>query len=228
MTVLPFPYYQDEWVTLYHADCREILPRLMAVDAIVTDPPYGIGFQYASHDDNRDGWFALMDRVVPLMQAAAPFVVMPSCGIDRLGWWYANHPPRWIIAWHKGSPGHLSKIGFNDWESHVVWGRPWKQMHDHFQTPCGFDDPRHPCPKPIEWARWLVTRAARPNGLIVDPFAGSGTTLRAAKDLGRRSIGIEVEQSYCDLIAERCAQDVLSLEADDHDTAEQLAWEAVA
>lgn len=227
LVTLPRPYYKDDSVTLYHGDARELLPLLRA-DAVVTDPPYGIDFEYASHDDNREAWFALMDVVVPLMRASAPFVAMPSCGIDRLGWWFARHPPTWVVAWYKGSPGHLSKIGFNDWESHLVWGRPWKQMHDYVQTRGGFEDDRHPCPKPIEWATWWVARAAPRGGCVLDPFAGSGTTLVAAKMLGRKSIGIEIDGGYCDLIAERCAQDVLDVIVDPHDLDEQLAWEMVA
>ena len=211
---LPAPYYQDEWVTIYHGDCCELLPELRA-DAIVTDPPYGIGFGYDQHDDARDGWFQLMDEVVPLMRRSAQFVVMPSSGIDRLGWWYAYHQPDWVIAWHKGSPGHLSKIGFNDWESHVVWGRPRRAMHDYFSTVCGFEANGHPCPKPIEWANWLVSRACPVGGTILDPFAGSGTTLVAAKSHGRQAIGIELSERYCEIAARRCAQDVLQLDVVD-------------
>jgi site-specific DNA-methyltransferase (adenine-specific) len=208
------PYYEDGRVTLYHGDCREILPALTA-DAVVTDPPYGIGFKYRTHDDNLDDWYALMDDVVPMLRAVARFVVMPSCAINRMGWWYANHPPDWLIAWHKGSPGHVAKVGFNDWEPHLVWGRPARPMHDHFKTRCGFteNDNDHPCPKPIEWAQWLVDRAAPVDGVIVDPFCGSGTTLRAAKDRGRRSIGIEMDSRYCEIAATRCAQEVLDFAA---------------
>lgn len=202
------PYYQDDWVTIYHGDCRDLLPHLRA-DAVVTDPPYGIGFEYDSHDDAEAQWYELMDEAVPLMRAAAPFVVLPSCAIKRMAWWYGNHPPDWIIAWHKGSPGHQSAIGFNDWEPHVVYGRPHKPMHDHFQTKCGFDDNGHPCPKPIEWANWLVSRSCPDGGTIIDPFAGSGTTLVAAKYHGRKAIGIESSRSYCDIIVRRCSQDVL-------------------
>lgn len=203
------PYYQDDLVTIYHGDCRDVIPNVRA-DAVVTDPPYGIDFTYASHQDDRAGWFALMDDVVPLVRAAAPYVVMPCCGIDRMGWWYANHAPDWLIVWYKGSPGHLSAIGFNDYELHLVWGRPHKQMHDYFQTPCGFDDNGHPCPKPVPWARWLVSRAVPDGGVVMDPFAGSGTTLVAAKDLRRRAIGIEMEERYCEIAADRARKHVRS------------------
>ena len=204
------PYYEDESNTIYLGDCREILLELGHVNAVVTDPPYGIDFGYNRHDDSRDNWYDLMDTAVPLMRSAADFVVLPSCGLDRLGWWYATHPPAWIIAWHKGSPGHQSPIGFNDWEALVVYGTPPnRSVHDHFQTRCGFTVPGHPCPKPIEWATWLVHRAAPEGGVVLDPFMGSGTTLIAAKQLGRRAIGIEISEEYCDLAVRRLAQGVL-------------------
>jgi len=202
------PYFQDESCTIYHGDCREVLPSLKA-DAVIADPPYGIDFEYASHDDDPAKWFQLMDDVVPLVRACAPFVVMPSCAIKRLGWWYQNHAPDWVIAWHKGSPGHAAVIGFNDWEPLLCWGRPHHPMHDHFQTRCGFDDSGHPCAKPVAWSAWLIQRAVPVAGAVLDPFMGSGTTLRAAKDLGRKAIGIEIEERYCEIAAKRLSQKVL-------------------
>lgn len=184
-------------------DCLEILPTLGKVDAVVTDPPYGIGFEYATHDDDPEKWFEMMDAVVPLCRAAAPFVIMPSCAIKRLPWWYANHTPDWIVAWHKGSPGHVSSIGFNDWEPHVVWGRPKRPMHDYFSTVCGFDPNGHPCPKPVAYSRWLVDRAAPFGGTVLDPFCGSGTTGVACEGLGRRFVGIEKDPDYFDIACRR-------------------------
>lgn len=189
--------------TLYLGDCREVIPTLTGIDAVVTDHPYGIGFDYATHDDNIDGWFALMNDVVPLLRTCAPFVVMPSCAVQRLPWWYENHQPDWVIAWHKGSPGHASKVGFNDWEPHVSWGRPKRPMHDHFSTRCGFDPNGHPCPKPIEWAKWLVARAVEPGATVLDAFMGSGTTGHAAVTMDRRFVGIELDPAYFDIACRR-------------------------
>ena len=192
-------------VLLYRGDCLSILPTLPdgCVDAVVTDPPYGTGFEYAGYDDTEAAWYALMDASVPEMRRIAKVVVMPSCRINRLAWWYERHTPDWLVAWYKGSPGHNAAIGFNDWEPHVVWGRPAVPMHDHFQTACGFDDNGHPCPKPIEWARWLCKRVALVGGTILDPFMGSGTTGVAAVRLGRKFIGIEIEPKYFDIAVQR-------------------------
>ena len=189
--------------TLYCGDCLEVLPTLGKVDAVVTDPPYGIGFDYASYDDDPDKWFDLINRAIPLFRAVADFVILPSCAIKRMKWWYENHNPDWVVAWHKGSPGHNSAIGFNDWEPHLCWGRPKRPMHDHFSTQCGFDDNGHPCPKPIAYARWLVLRSAEYGGSILDPFMGSGTTGVACAKLGRKFIGIELEPKYFDIACKR-------------------------
>lgn len=179
--------------------------RNAAISAVVTDPPYGIEFGYDRHDDDPAMWFDLMNRVVPNLRSIAPFVVMPSCGINKLPWWYANHAPDWLMCWYKGSPGHLSKIGFNDWEAHLVWGRPPRQMHDYWQTQCGFDANGHPCPKPVEYSVWLVERAALRGDCIYEPFSGSGTTLMACEQLKRRCYAMEISPGYVAVALERWA-----------------------
>lgn len=175
-----------------------------SIDAVVTDPPYGIGYSYDQHDDDRQKWFDLMNQVIPTLRGLSPFVVMPCCGIDRMGWWYANHTPDWLIAWYKGSPGHRSAIGFNDWEAHLVWGKPPKAMHDYFQTECGFrEEKNHPCPKPVAYVLWLLERSCKTDGTVFDPFVGSGTTIIAAEQLNRRCFGMEISPRYCDVIVHR-------------------------
>jgi site-specific DNA-methyltransferase (adenine-specific) len=202
------PYYQDDWTTIYHGDCIEVMAGLDKVDAAITDPPYGIGFKYDQYDDTRDNWFRLMAGIVPLAQDIAKFTIMPCGQFRHMAWWYANFPPEWLICWYKGSPGHRSHVGFNDWEPHLCWGKPPGQIHDYFQTKCGFDNNGHPCPKPIEWAMWLVSRGCPDGGRVLDPFMGSGTTLRAAKDSNRKSIGIDISEKYCEVAANRMAQEV--------------------
>jgi site-specific DNA-methyltransferase (adenine-specific) len=210
------PYYEHGGITIYHGDCREILPQLPKVDLVLTDPPYGIDFKYENYVDSFENWEKLIKTVYPLLRSQ--FIIMPSCGIDRLGWWYKNFPPKWIIAWYKGSPGHLSKIGFNDWESILCWGKQPTQMHDYFQSKCGFnamdiEKGIHPCPKPLEWANWLISRGCSTDDgkVVLDPFMGSGTTLRSAKDLGRKGIGIDISEKYCEIAANRLSQEVLCL-----------------
>ena len=110
------PVYQTDRVTVYHGDCLDIMPQLDAasIDAVVTDPPYGINLDYDAYEDTEDKWTTLMDAAVPMMRSIAKCVVMPTCRIKALEWWYTNHPPDWLIAWYKGSPGHMSYVGFND------------------------------------------------------------------------------------------------------------------
>lgn len=191
---------------LWHGDCRDVLPLLPDVDAVITDPPYGIDFKYEEHQDDFDGWIGLINDVLPQLQKKARFVVMPSCQIKRLKWWYENYAPDWVICWHKGSPGHVSTIGFNDWEPHLCWGKPKKPMHDYFSTHCGFDDNGHPCPKPVRYSMWLVDRGAGKGETVLDPFMGSGTTGVACMDLGRKFIGIEKTRKYFDIACERIAR----------------------
>lgn len=203
------PYYSQDGIVIYHADCREVLPTLPHADLALTDPPYGVGLSYASYDDSEANWFDLLDTAIPIIRAQADMVILPSCQIRRLWWFYEKHRPDWLIAWHKGSPGHVSAIGFNDWEPLIVYGRTsGLSMHDFLSV--NNDEPKgsygHPCPKPLRWSKWLARRACPIGGLIVDPFMGSGTTLRAAMDLGLRAIGIEIEEKYCEIAAERLRQ----------------------
>jgi len=205
------PYYERDGITIYHGDCRDILPTLGPVDLVLTDPPYGVGLEYASYVDTLESWRELMNFIVPWIRVNAKMGILPSCQINQLHWTYTTHPPDWLICWYKGSPGHVAYIGFNDWEPLLVYGKTDAlQMHDYFYAQPAQPD-GHPCPKPIRWARWLMGKTTQPNNLILDPFMGSGTTLRAAKDLGRRAIGIEIEEKYCEIAVKRLAQEVLAL-----------------
>jgi hypothetical protein len=127
-------------------------------------------------------------------------------------------------------PTHLGAIFYPSGAGMGPWGFTcWQPIHfygpdpyledgkgsrpDSFSTTEAAEQNGHPCPKPIGTMKWLVERVSRPGETILDPFMGSGTTLRAAKDLGRKAIGIEIEEKYCEIAAERLGQEVLDLGA---------------
>lgn len=206
------PYYQDDSCTIYHGDCREIMPELDHPDFIFADPPYGVGFDYASHDDSRDGyqefirsWFHLLR---PERMAITPGIVN-VCLYPQ---------PRWILAWLKlNSMGANmlsgpSTVSRNLWEPVLWYGKypPNQISRDTVNAPISTEERLgHPCPKPIQLISMIVSFATTETDVVLDPFVGSGTTLRAAKDLGRKAIGIEIEERYCEIAARRLAQEVL-------------------
>lgn len=194
---------------IIHGDCINVLKKLpdKFADLVLTDPPYGINLKYDQYKDTEENWYFLIESVLPELIRVSRMVILPSCQIKRLRWIYTNFPPDWLICWYKGSPGHASFIGFNDWEPHLVYGRTKNRlyMHDYFQTK---SSPKkgssgHPCPKPIEWALWLIERATKGGNIVLDPFVGSGTTCLAAKQLNRKYLGIDISQKYCEIARER-------------------------
>lgn len=210
MVGLPAPYYDCDGITIYHGDCRDIMPHLPKVDLVLTDPPYGVGFEYASYIDSTVAWHDLMGDFLPLARGIAQMVVMPCCQIKELPWIYSHHAPDWLICWYKGSPGTVSWTGFNDWEPLLVYGKvKGCHMHDYFYCQPAPPDNGHPCPKPIKWGTHLISKTKADT--ILDPFMGSGTTLVAAKQLGRKAIGIEIELKYVEIAIKRLARGVLPL-----------------
>jgi site-specific DNA-methyltransferase (adenine-specific) len=204
------PYYEEHGITIYHGDCREVLPTLGHINLVLTDPPYGVGFEFPTYIDTLENWKELMIDLVGRIRATADMGILPSCQIKQLEWIYKNVPPDWLLCWFKGATGCAASVGFNDWEPLLVYGRTEKLcMHDHFLAIPETPNFGHPCPKPIQWAKTLIQRATKDGMLVVDPFMGSGTTLRAAKDLGRRAIGIEIEEKYCEIAVKRLSQKVL-------------------
>jgi len=191
--------------TIYNEDCLVTMSRMAdkSIDLTLTDPPYGVNITYDVYDDSEKNWYDLMYSVIPEMIRVSKMVIMPSCQIKRLKWFYDNFPPDWLLCWYKGSTGQVSFVGFNDWEPHIVYGKTEKMlyMHDYFQTRSS--PPKgslgHPCPKPYEWADWIVRRAIRYKGIVYDPFTGAGTTLKAAKLNGHNYVGSEISPKYCEV-----------------------------
>ncbi len=241
---LPDPYYQDDHVTIYHADCLDVLPNLSGVDVLFTDPPYSLSV--GSDHRNREGkgtrrlnffdgdtdWPEMTDSV--LRRVAAACLLGPSsayvwCGhrqfgpvvelFERDGW--RTRP----VVWRKRCPVPAPPgVGWDSAVELCVYafrdGRKWTprtgtkcpnvidaDSYRHGQP--GKVD--HPTQKPTETATVPLVWSSEPGDVVLDPFMGSGTTLRAAKDLGRKAIGIEIEERYCEIAARRLGQEVLPL-----------------
>ena len=208
------PYYADESVTLWHGDCREITAWLEA-DVLVTDPPYGMalrsGWNGALGDlaIAGDGDLAVRDAAVRAW-GDRPFLVF--------GRWSLPAPvdSKAMLIWDKGEHtgmGDLSLPWKPDYEVIFVRGKGFtgkrgSSILRHLApSPAASQGRRHPTEKPVAVMASLLSKS--PPGVIADPFAGAGATLVAAKQLGRKAIGVELEERYCEVIAKRLSQGVL-------------------
>jgi DNA modification methylase len=189
--------------TLYLGDCRVILPTLGRFDAVVTDPPYGIEWNYEGYTDSFEAWSVLVDDIIPKARAASDVMALAVGPIEAERHILINHDPKWRVCWYRGSTGARCPVGFRDWEANFIWGTAPQPIHDHFHAVPELRDIGHSCPKPVEWAMWFVSRLARLNGIVADPFMGSGTTGVACAKLGRKFIGIEMEPKYFDISCKR-------------------------
>lgn len=212
------PYYQDNAVIIYHGDCREILPQVEPVDLVLTDPPYNRGKDYGVYKDAlpTSEYIDLLKWLIAesCRLAARSFFIVPR---ERLPVFLAVPDSRLIIV--RRGAGGLSFGGWQDqYQPAVAIGRPLKRCPDlwegirlkgegYFFREDDFDHPGY-TPRPILDRAIDVMSTVGP---ILDPFMGSGTTLRAAKDLGRKAIGIEICEAYCETAAKRMAQEVLGL-----------------
>lgn len=213
---LPAPYWTDGQSVLYHGDCREIVPLLPRFDLLLTDPPYGLNcsINTAKETITGDKDTSLRDEILTRLEGM-PSVVFGSPKVRR---------PRSVgavLIWDKGELTGMGNLNF-----------PWKPTHEEiYITGDGFKSGRrigsvlsyharpswakhpnsleglHPTEKPLALIIHLLQ--CSPAGTVLDPFAGSGTTGRACKDLGRACTMIEYEERYCEVIAQRMSQEVL-------------------
>jgi DNA modification methylase len=214
------PYYSDSHVSLYHGDCREVLPEVrVTVDGVVTDPPFGIGFKYASHDDTPEGYGQFVWSVIAACEnkcaTASPIFVWQSAKNTRhFREWF---PRDWRLFIAAKNFVQMRPVAMQwAYDPVVVWwtddGEPYSEgtlSRDwHVANTSGVisrvtHEKAHPCPRPLDQIRHVIAQWIIPAGLVLDPFAGSGTTLVAAKSCGRRAVGIEIEERYCEIAAKR-------------------------
>lgn len=209
------PYYEQDGITIYHGDCREVLPSLGRVETVLTDPVWPEPLPSLAGSNEPDELLRFVAEWAA--ENARRLIVQVSVSTDPR--WFSLIPMsmkfqrscllEYARPAYRGR--HLSAdVAFVFGDNPDCHGRqrilPGRMMAS---------DPRdtrkrngHPPPRKFEHVRWLVKWYAG-EGTIIDPFVGSGTTLRAAKDLGRKAIGIEIEERWCEIAAKRMAQAVL-------------------
>jgi site-specific DNA-methyltransferase (adenine-specific) len=216
------PYYQDADCTIYNADCLDVLPtvNMAKVALIIADPPYGIGVQTNYKARKRTAAARCQDFGEGIIGDRAPFNPAPLLALGRpLVLFGANHyahllppSPSWFV-WDKLN-GLTSKrpLGFNDSaDIELAWsnlGGPARILsHRWMGMVKEGSEARerrvHPTQKPIELMAQIIECFTQPGDLVLDPYMGSGPVIRAAKELGRRSIGIELDERYCKVTVDR-------------------------
>jgi DNA modification methylase len=221
------PYYEEPGITIYHGDCRDILPHLELVDLVLTDPPYGVKY---------DGGTLVREKLrgdnSPALYTSCLKLIREKCKLDcALYIFYADGDGTVLKA--------VLEAGF-EIRNTLIWNKnlaqfgalsaQYKQKHEPFlychikgKSPRWFGPTNettvwdcdralcnefHPTQKPVNLFKRAIMNSSNMGDIVLDPFMGSGTTLRAAKDLGRKAIGIEIEEKYCEIAVRRLKQEV--------------------
>lgn len=213
-------YYEDEWATIYNGDCREVMTSLPPVDLLLTDPPYG-----TSNNCDYTRFSGGQRKNATLRQGRAwkavnnddkPFDPAPFLDYPNVVLWGANNfsdklPAGAWLVWDKKQPGLEGKF-MSDCE--VAWKKGgcgvflYRHVWDGFNRATERAEHYHPTQKPVALMAYCLGLFPKTR-TVLDPFMGSGSTLRAAKDLGIKSIGIELEEKYCEIAAQRLQQEAL-------------------
>ena len=220
------PYYQDDWCTIYHGDCRAIAPSV-AAGAVFMDPPYNVGLgkanrtrhskRQAGYEDSDDAMdpeaYKALVRDVYAIADGSPLLLVTPGNSNQLLW----PRPTWTMAWTKSNGCARTpltrgkRISLACWEPVLVFGKPERPpVHDSINIPISVQPEAegHPCPKPLRLMTRLLAMM-EPGCVWLDYFMGSGTTLRAAKGMGQHAVGIERVERYCEIAAKRLAQEML-------------------
>lgn len=227
-SVVTPPYYDEDGITLYHGDASEILPGDLSVDAVVTDPPYKLSQEYGTSTDPDN--LVAVASIWPVMRLAYEATrpggllvafydtrILPLAmrAIPDAGWRYL----RALTLYRRWGQASVVSGWMSTSDFALVFHKPGAKPEFHGQVhhdtfvkaaPDGkaWD---HPAQKPLELVRQIVERVTPPGGVVLDPYAGSGTTLEAARTSGRRAIGVELEKRHCETVAQRLGTIQLTL-----------------
>jgi len=196
--------------TLYCGDCLDILSNLEKVDCVVTDPPYNVGLDYCDGDNKPDykswseSWFNVCPR---------PLIFTPGC--VNLHMWHLIEQPTGMCIWYKPNQCSGSSFGgFNAYEPILIYGKLNKKIpQDVWNYSIGIqkDCEGHPCPKYLPFWQRMMKDTTNESDTILDPFMGSGTTGVAALRLGRKFIGIEIDETYFQIAVDRISKEANQL-----------------
>ncbi len=220
-------YFKDEAVVIYHADCRDILPSIpdKSIDLVLTDPPYGVSFKkkgepymIGDHINPLPWLYPNLHKILKDDGAVFAFSSMSYVTESLLSFqtYFKLHN---IIIWDKINPIYpRSKAHFRLQYEPILYGS--KGLHNlknkksgdviQCQIPRG-NIRKHPTQKPVDLIKTILNSTLDTKEIILDPFLGSGTTAYCAKKLGRKCIGIEIEEKYCEIAAKRLSQSVMRL-----------------
>ncbi len=236
------PYYEQAGITIYHGDCREILPQLGPVDVVITDPPWlasksslrrvqGGVAPSESYSVSYGDLGSFDPLVISLCVQAASEDCFFICGYKELGEVIvASAPHRGVFVWHKPNGGRTVAYPAALDVAFIVWAGKASKLYGFQHWPSSlFSIPvpsagcmkterllqfhngpaLHPAQGPLALYSQLIKPFEKRDVVILDPYIGTGTTLVAAKNLGRRAIGIEIEEKYCEVAVKRLAQSVM-------------------
>jgi len=204
---LPFvPYYDSDGITIYNADCRKVLPWLERCDLLLTDPPYGYGWNtnYSRFSRGTNDKRAIENDKTPV--SLDPWIQITTeqmiFGCNSL----PQQRPGSYLIWDKRCADGFAFLS----DGEAAW---WSEGHGVYLCSINAQQHRskaglHPTQKPVQLMSWCISKAKVADS-ILDPFMGSGTTLVAAKLEGRKAIGIELDEKYCEIAVERLRQGVL-------------------
>ncbi len=223
------PYYEQDGITIYHGDCRDVMPDLRhtGVDMLLTDPPYASAAATVTTGFAREKWGGNWGDMSLLSLMAAGVLDQPCFAPEHEVYWFCDqfafaalvpfffrrYPLVQSIVWDKDVLG----VGgcYRKQTEFVIYARTSgapkmaKDRRDLFRLRPNYANKQHPSEKPLPLIRHLAE--ATEWACALDPYMGSGTTLLAAKALGRHAIGIEIEERYCEIAARRLEQSVLPL-----------------
>lgn len=219
------PYYEHNGVTIYHADCREVIPKCVGVNLVVTDPPYSFGMASSVHEKKSGSWGDMMNAASFYADVLSQIhdILRQGGGLWMFNSWRslpiltrAAYEASWpivsLLVWDKQWIGPGGDTGLRPSYELVAlfsahgWKLPNRGLPDIWPCQWSSHKPHHPAEKPVELLGRMIVESG--GTVILDPFCGSGSTLVAAKLLGHNAIGVETEERHCETAAKRLSQQV--------------------